>query len=126
MRRGLLGAAVILALAASAAGASAFPSFRMPSRNIGCAYFADRDFGGPLLRCDLLSGLRPKPSGRCREGVWSALSMTPRGKARPICISDTVYDNRAPILAYGRSWSRGGFTCTSRQTGLTCRNLVRH
>ncbi len=98
----------------------------MPSRNIACAYVADREFGGPFLRCDLLSGLRPKPSGRCREGDWAAISLAPRSKARPICISDTVYDKRAPILAYGRKWIRGGFTCYSKRIGLSCSNHNGH
>jgi hypothetical protein len=127
--KGLAVLAVAAALAASTASASStrFPSFRMPSRNIACAYIADRTYGGPMLRCDLLSGLRPTPRARCRyEGSWSAVTMKPRSRAHPICISDTVYDNRSPILAYGRTWRRGGFTCTSRRAGLTCRNLRGH
>ena len=29
-------------------------------------------------------------------------------------------------LAYGKSWQRGPFTCTSRVTGVTCRNRTGH
>jgi hypothetical protein len=54
------------------------------------------------------------------------VSMGRRSRARAICISDTVYSNRAPFLRYGRTWRKGGFTCVSRRTGLTCRNLRRH
>jgi hypothetical protein len=115
---------VVLALAAAtAAGArtSSFPGFRMPSKNIACAYIADRSAGGPLLRCDLLSGLRPEPTRAC-DFDWGAIFMRPRKKARAGCISDTVYDKRAPILAYGRTWSRGAFRCQSARKGLTCRS----
>lgn len=98
----------------------------MPSKNIACAYIADRNYGGPFLRCDLLSGLHPKPSGRCREGDWASVLLKPSAKARPSCVSDTVYDNRAPFLAYGRSWVRGPFRCQSAQRGLTCRSNTGH
>jgi hypothetical protein len=29
-------------------------------------------------------------------------------------------------LRYGAKWSRGGFTCTSKQIGLRCRNRGGH
>lgn len=99
-------------------------SFRLPSKNIACAYISG--FGKPFLRCDLLSGLAPEPRGACREGDWAAVYMTKTGRARPSCISDTVYDSRAPFLRYGHTWSHFGFTCRSRPTGLTCANSGRH
>lgn len=126
MRRMLL--ALLLLAAPTAASAQTTTSlkvvnFRMPSKNIHCQYRSTAPAG---LRCDIFSKLRPPPSGRCTEGVWSAVTMTRTGKARPICISDTVYTPKAPVLAYGRTWKVGGFTCTSKQTGLTCRNLRGH
>jgi hypothetical protein len=30
------------------------------------------------------------------------------------------------VLAYGEVWQRGGFTCRSEQTGLTCFNAMQH
>ena len=75
-----------------------------------------------------MSGLRPlppKPSS-C-EGDWGrAVGMAPTGPASRYCISDTVMDPGAPVLAYGRTWSRGGFTSVSRMTGLTCTNRSGH
>jgi len=126
MRRRLVLAALIVALALSAAttgGArtGSLPTFRTPSKNIACAYVAKRSLGGPFLRCDLLSGLRPEPTKAC-EFDWGAVTMRPRTKAHPSCISDTVYDKRAPILAYGRTWTRGAFRCQSARKGLTCRS----
>ncbi len=33
-------------------------------------------------------------------------------------------DPSLPLLAYGEVWQRGGFTCRSEQTGLTCFNAM--
>jgi hypothetical protein len=123
-RCALLTLIVALALiAASGAGArpSSSSSFRTPSKNIACAYVAQRSLGGPFLRCDLLSGLKPEPKRAC-EFDWGAVTMRPKKKARASCISDTVYSKSAPILAYGHTWSRGAFRCQSAQKGLTCRS----
>jgi hypothetical protein len=37
-----------------------------------------------------------------------------------------VIDKALPVLAYGEVWQRGGFTCKSEQTGITCFNADRH
>lgn len=104
-----------------------FVGFRTPSGNIGCGYwkFAGETAG---LRCDIGSGLRPLPKRKAAcDGVWGqAMSMAPRGRAGPGCISDTMRDPSYPTLAYGRTWSRGGFTCRSETSGLTCTNLDGH
>jgi hypothetical protein len=98
-----------------------FEFFRMPSGNIGCAFVAR----GASLRCDILSGLRPEPRGRC-ELDWTGLNVAATGRARPTCAGDTAVDRRAPVLRYGRSWRRGGVTCLSRTIGLRCRNRAGH
>jgi hypothetical protein len=36
-----------------------------------------------------------------------------------------MIDQRLPVLAYGEVWQRGGFTCKSEQTGVTCFNADR-
>ncbi|HEU5213867.1 MAG TPA: DUF6636 domain-containing protein [Gaiellaceae bacterium] len=117
-------------LAAPAAGGRRAPSlttktFRTPSKNIACAYYPASSTGRAVFRCDLLSGLQPRPTRHC-DVHWTGASMGPRGKAGPTCAGDTVYDRRAPTLAYGSTWSYGGITCTSRSTGLTCRNRDGH
>ena len=112
-----------VAVAASAQGReSVYVSFRMPSGNIACGY--STDFGPVTLRCDILSGLRPEPRGRC-ELDWTGLSMG-RGSARPTCAGDTVYDRKAPVLKYGSVWKRGPFTCVSLLIGLSCVNSTGH
>jgi hypothetical protein len=128
-------ALAVLAVATSAAAAplspvraSAYVNFRTPSGNIGCG---DSTFANetPSLRCEVASHLKPLPqqTEKCREGIWGrAVSMSPRGRATPHCISDTVLEPTAPVLAYGRTWRRGSFTCRSEETGLTCRNAAGH
>ena len=46
------------------------------------------------------------------------------GTASVVCAGDTVLGERGPPLAYGSRFSRGGITCVSRATGLTCRNAA--
>jgi hypothetical protein len=122
-------AALVPGAAAKASGAAdTYVNFRTPSGNIGCGY---SQFEGEtaMLRCEVASHLKPVPkqSGRCSEGVWGrAVAMKPTGAVRPLCISDTVLETTAPVLAYGRTWKRGSFTCSSRSAGLTCRNGSGH
>jgi hypothetical protein len=119
----VLGLAVLAgALVLAAPGQRpAFEFFRMPSGNIGCAYAAR----GATLRCDILSGLRPEPRGRC-ELDWTGLTVAATGRARPQCAGDTAVDLRSPVLRYGRTWRRGGITCRSATTGLRCSNRAGH
>ena len=120
---------VVLALLVSAIGAAAaqssssvIVSFRMPSNNIACSYITG--FGPVALRCDILSGMKPRPRGSC-ELDWTGLSMG-LGSARPTCAGDTVFDRRAPVLKYGSVWKRGPFTCVSLLIGLSCTNRTGH
>jgi hypothetical protein len=87
-------------------------AFQMPSRNIGCLLAAG------VLRCDILSGLRPEPTTAC-DFDWVGIVLS-KETAEPNCGSDTVYMKEAPTLAYGGTWRRGGFTCHSLETGLNC------
>ena len=117
-------ALIALTLAVSPA-ATGIETFRTPSRNIACLY-APASAGAPaMLRCDILTGLRPEPRNACRLD-WTGLGLGLTGRARPTCAGDTTYDSRSPILAYGRTWMRGGITCLSRRVGLRCTNRARH
>ena len=96
-------------------------AFSTPSRNISCVYFA------PTLRCDIRNGLSPKaprPAGCPSYTDWGqGLTLGPKS-AGVVCAGDTALG--APnVLAYGKTWHRGSITCTSRATGLTCRNARR-
>ena len=90
-------------------------TFQMPSKNIGCTV------GEGVLVCDILSGLNPEPKKSC-ELDWTGMEMETLGTAQPRCAGDTAYDQNAPILAYGKTWSRDHFVCSSAATGLTCWN----
>ena len=56
--------------------------------------------------------------------------MRSTGRSFPVmCAGDPgpfLVESKARVLAYGRSWHAGGITCTSRRTGLTCRNRDGH
>ena len=116
--------AVAAALAVSGSASAGISSFKTPSGNIGCGY----DSAPPYLRCDIWSGLKPtppRPSG-CDLDWGFSLNIGRSGRARVTCAGDTVLDQRARVLAYGSTWRRGGFSCVSRTSGLTCRNPAGH
>jgi uncharacterized protein DUF6636 len=121
-------ALVVLMLGVAAGSAqAAFVQFRTPSANIGCVYSTEPGTRA-YLRCDILSGLKPRPAKpRGCDVDWGfGFSMSPRGRAQTVCAGDTVVDRRSRVLRYGSKWSRGGFTCTSRLAGLRCRNRSGH
>ena len=128
MRRGALLVAAVtcltLGVPSGGAGELELSAFRMPSGNVGCMY---AKFAGQpaFLRCDILSGIKPlPPKPRACELDWgTAIGLNRTGRARLMCVGDTAYDPRARVLAYGTTWRRNGFTCTSRTTGLRCSNL---
>ena len=98
--------------------------FQSPSKNIHCQYFADDKQNA--LRCDLAAiETRPRRPADCELDYGSAFQMNAKGNAARICHGDTVMDPRLPVLGYGAVWQRGGFTCTSEQTGVTCFNAER-
>lgn len=121
--------AILCAVAAGSAqaGKSELVTFRTPSGNIGCVYASGS--GLPTsLRCDIRSGLRPrppKPSG-CRLAWGDSYSMNATGRVVLTCHGDTAILPNARILRYGTSWRRGGFTCRSRTVGLRCVNRTGH
>jgi hypothetical protein len=130
---------VVLIAAAAAAVASgaarAGGTFRTPSGNIVCGYIRGTRTIPATLECGIKSGLSPKPprsAPACKhlDYVANRIALTSGGRATPIpCAGDPgplAFAGTAPILAYGRSWRRGGFRCTSRVTGLTCRNRRGH
>jgi eukaryotic-like serine/threonine-protein kinase len=115
-------ATVALSCAAASASTRSYPGFRTPSKNIACAAFAPPR---RYLRCDILSGVRPTPHGRC-ELDWTGYGANLHGRAFATCAGDTVAGLNPHVLAYGRTWYALGFTCVSRLTGLTCRNADKH
>jgi hypothetical protein len=121
-------AVAIVALALAAPAQALVSQFRTPSSNIGCVFSSDPGRIGPFLRCDILSGLKPKPARPrgCTVDWTFGFQMRWKGGATTVCAGDTAVDRRAKVLRYGSKWSRGGFTCTSRKTGVRCRNRSGH
>jgi uncharacterized protein DUF6636 len=115
----------VLVMPAMSSGAGGVTSFRTPSKNIYCA----RETLGrtDMLRCDVgkLAHKAPKPKG-CHFGYGTSFGMTARGHARALCVSDSVFDSHASVLAYSSTRKFGPFTCTSKTTGLTCSNRSRY
>jgi uncharacterized protein DUF6636 len=129
--------ALVAALAAARTAGAAklpLPGIRTPSGNIECLVVA----GGPeLLLCairrssyaDALQARCMRPDG---SGVdWHGFALRPTGRGEINCTGGILYDNGRyrPVYAtlrYGSSWHRGGFACSSRVTGLTCRNATHH
>jgi hypothetical protein len=100
-----------LALASAAPAAAATKSFQTPSHNIVCLY---RSSGGPgpLLRCDV------------RSLNDTAFTLDRRHRGKRVHVTDAVPAGH--VLRYGRSLKLGPIKCTSRRSGLTCRNGNSH
>jgi hypothetical protein len=121
MMRAFLVSLALLAVGPVGAGATAPRMFRTPSGNIGCAYYGS-------LRCDLRqmdNAPAPRPK-RCDLDYGDAFGLSRHGKPGRICHGDTAIDPNAKTIAYGKQWKRGGITCTSRVSGLTCTNADGH
>jgi hypothetical protein len=124
--RFLLVTALFLALAGSAS--AALFMFRTPSSNIGCIFTSEPSFGGPELRCDILSGLKPAPKRPrgCTLDWKYGYRIRPTGPALKVCAGDTAVNRRAKVVPYGAKWGRGAFTCLSWRAGLRCHNRSGH
>ncbi len=123
----VLAAAIVATLAAPALAQGAeFKRFITPSRNIGC--FGDNTG----VRCDIrtTSAKPPKKPANCRLDWGSAYEVNRRGRGHGLCVGDTALpdpNKREPVLKYGHTIRLGnGLKCTSKRTGLTCRNAGGH
>jgi hypothetical protein len=122
----LLAAAAVALLAPGLASGAELKRFISPSRNIGC--FGDKTG----VRCDIrtTSAKPPKKPANCRLDWGSAYEVNRKGRGHGLCVGDTALpdpNKREPVLKYGHTIRLGnGLTCTSRRTGLTCRNAGGH
>ncbi len=132
MRRRLAFASAfcVLALVAGPAGAAtSLPGFHSPSGNIRCLLLA----GSPAnLLCNIGQAVYTKQlQDQCMARAsldWHGFMLPAARKGTPECSGGILYTQR-PVyvnLPYGTSWRRGGFTCDSRRTGVTCRNSHGH
>jgi hypothetical protein len=105
--------ALLLALLVPATASAGIKTFRSPSGQIGCMYYNDPDVPASV-RCDW--------SGSDDRSV--VVERTGAGKR--IRVTDTVMDPGARVLPYGTTRRYGPIRCTSRRTGITCRNRADH
>ncbi len=130
-RRPRIGSALGLAIAILAvfvAEGVASPGFKLPSENTTCAVLPPRLAGGdtPALLCT---------STYIKKGAYDgrgAVRLRQSGKAKRIDSGNDLAlavdgvkpdgsTSKRPVLDYGETFRRKGFTCTSRSSGLTCK-----
>jgi Family of unknown function (DUF6636) len=130
---GLVACALALPAASLAAPSAILPGFRSPSGNIKCLSVPGPP---PFLYCTVgQASYAKKLTAYCaqpRIGVdWAGFTLGRRGKGSVECSGGTLYDPSTQhphyvTLAYGKTWRLSVFTCTSRTTGVTCRNRAGH
>ncbi|CAN5282495.1 hypothetical protein BH20ACT13_BH20ACT13_25690 [soil metagenome] len=135
MARAILGFALIMGIL-TGAGAPAARSthsassyFVTPSRNILCLWSATVDARPrTFLRCQIGTGLNPRPKRPpdCDTDWGFGLTLLNVGRAEVLCAGDTIWRRWKPVLTYGTTWRKRGFTCRSAFVGLTCRNTDGH
>jgi hypothetical protein len=91
-------------------------SFTSPSGNIGCMLESSG------ARCDVrqrvyTTGVKP---GTCNLDWGDSLQVSGSGTVEWVCHGDTVVEQGAPVLPYGKSSRQGSVTCASADTGVTC------
>ena len=109
----LLPALVLLLLLLPATAEAGIKTFRSPSGQLGCMYYNDPDVPASV-RCEWTGG-----NDR-------AVVVERTGRGKRIRITDTVMDPGAKVLPYGTTRRYGPIRCTSRTSGITCRNRARH
>lgn len=125
-------AIVVTSVALGAGGAAKNGSFKTPSGNIVCGHSVPPDTRDTAVGCGIQSGLKPTPRNTCTDLDYSGKRMSLRASGRAVidlCAGDPgpfLLAATAPVLGYGSTWRGGGITCTSRRTGLTCRNRSGH
>ena len=126
-----LGVAVLVAATVGPATAShaekfAFKPFVTPSKNIECAFLQS---GKHIdVRCDIRSQdnpMKPRPKS-CEFDFGGSYGVGRTGRAHRLCVSDSVHDDHAKVVAYGTSYSFKGITCKSTTAFLRCKNTSGH
>lgn len=117
LRAALIAAVSIASLAPAATASAKAGPFQSPTGNIGCYIAAD------FIRCDISKHDWPTPAkpAKCDLDYGGGLAVDKSGRANFVCAGDTTL-HQGPVLRYGHHRRAGRFTCTSRESGMTCRN----
>lgn len=137
MTRIILFTALVLALAAGSAGAASASGkngfLKTSDGKIYCGW--GYGSGSSFVVCGLKKGfLKPKPKNNCaKQGVdyvGNRIAFTGTSKAKvQQCAGDAgpFADPKATkVLPNGKTWTGGGMSCTSKATGMTCKNKKKH
>jgi hypothetical protein len=95
--------------------------FKLPGASVVCTRLSPV-VKHPNIACWPNTPAASPPGG---PTLWA---MRPRGRAVRRNWLNGGTDDNVPVLRYGRTirWYGRGIRCTSRRTGLTCRNLSGH
>jgi PASTA domain len=88
--------------------------FYSPSHNIECVFHNNEVGSEPqanLLDCGTFNNHKAIEIDSGDGGPHTPFPMSWSNEFRP---------GEAPVVSYGSTWSRGGFTCRSASTGMTC------
>lgn len=128
-------AIVIAAVAASSAagrsGVQILPGFSSPSGNIKC-FVVNKALYCSIGHANYAKRLQDRCMRPDGSGVdWHGFALRATRRAALYCTSNPPYNmgTQRPsntTLPYGKSFRHGAFTCTSRVTGVTCRNQRGH
>ena len=97
--------------------------FHSPSENVYCIIFRFR--GRATGRCDIMQRSWPAPPRprSCHLDYGNGAEVGPHGKGHYTCAGDTILGQGNRVVRYGHSIKLGAIKCTSRRTGITCRNI---
>lgn len=98
----------IASLAASGSAEVRLLAFKSPSGNITCVMSTS---DGAFAQCELRS-----------MRIGGGFMVPAHGRVKRYDVGDDDLADRRFVLQYGRSRSLGRFRCTSRESGMSCRN----
>ena len=102
---------------------SSVVGFQTPTKNINCTIYTD--LSPRTLECMVATytGKVPKRPADCELDWTAQADLGTTGRASLFaCRGDTSWWVDAPVLAYGKTFRNGAFTCKSEKTGVTCTN----
>ena len=121
----LILAAYLLGLVSSGAETLSFPpqvsgvvQFTTPAKEVGCTYIPFDGAGG------IATGTGTLPELHCYRlsGKFEAVSLGPSARAAKLIVEGRLNCCKGRnVLAYGSTWLAGGYACTAKTGGLTCR-----
>ena len=106
-------------------------NFETPSGNISCEYntYSDADDNAVEgMGCIVFEiNLGTAAEGVCDPGGDRVVGFLVArvGRAAYGCFDPAEFEE-AVVLPYGRTFRRGGVSCTAAKAGLTCKNASRH